>query len=406
MNANDVPADLAGRIERLADRLTADGDLRDKRWRAALHAVPRHLFVPDVALANSNESPGVKYPVNRGEDPETWWNAVYSDTVLITQLDDGAGELTTGAGLATSSNSAPRPVISLLEQLRLRDHDQVLEIGTGTGWTSALLCHRLGEEYVTSIEVDRQVAEDGRKNLHTAGYHPRLIVGDGARGGADGAPYDRVHVTCAVERVPYAWVEHTRPGGVIVTPYTSGYAYGHLARLVVLGDGTAVGRFPGSAGFMMLRSQRHVKGPPSSFLHHEDESERSHTGLDPRTVAWDSVAADLAVGAQVPGCQSRMCQADDDSGEWTFWLFETTTYTGSWATVAYVPGHPRFEVEQYGARRLWDEVEAAYLRWTRAGRPGRERFGMTVTPHEEHIWFDEPEHVISAADLPSSRWRR
>ncbi|WP_345428097.1 hypothetical protein [Actinoallomurus vinaceus] len=67
----------------------------------------------------------------------------------------------------------------------------------------------------------------------------------------------------------------------------------------------------------------------------------------------------------------------------------------SWAAVDYRPGAPRFEVEQYGPRRLWDEAETAYLGWLRAGRPGLERLGVSVTTSgDQRFWLDSPDHPI------------
>jgi protein-L-isoaspartate O-methyltransferase len=125
-----------------------------------------------------------------------------------------------------------------------------------------------------------------------AGYTPRLIAGDGADGCGDGAPYDRVQAAGAVAEIPYAWVEQCRPGGIIVTPFSPGYGYGWLTRLHVLPDGTAVGGFPGRAGYMLMRSQRPV-------------------GL-----YFDETGA---------------------TGECTFWVLERDTRDGSWASVDYVP---------------------------------------------------------------------
>ncbi len=389
-----APADLADRIERLADQLKDAGDLTDARWRRALQEVPRHLFVPDVVLADPNDQLPDEYLVDRAADPERWWAAVYSDTVLVTQVDDGRGDISVGQGSASSSNSAPGSVFSMLEQLWVHDHHRVLEIGTGTGWTAALLSRRLGAANVTTVEIDPGLAEQAEKNLQAAGYQPHLIVGDGASGHPPGAPYDRVHVTCSVERIPWEWVSQVRPGGVIVTPYTTGYSFGHLARLVVTGRGSAVGRFPQSAGFMMMRSQRHLRGEATSFVHHEDQAETSSTCLDPRTVAWESYGADLAIGERVPGCQSRLTEPGA-AGVRTFYLFETRTREGSWARVDFHPGQPRFPVAQYGPRRLWDEVADAYAWWVEAGRPDRDRFGMSVTAEGQWAWLEDPRNRVS-----------
>lgn len=395
--SDDKPADLALRTERLADQLQDAGYLTDPRWRQALHEVPRHLFVPDAAWADPNDQEPNGYPVDRAADPERWWAAVCTDTVLVTQVDDGRGDVTAGPDGASSSNSAPGVVFPMLEQLRLHDHHRVLEIGTGTGWTAALLSWRVGAGNVTTVEIDPGLAEQAQQNLRAAGYQPGLIVGDGARGHRAGAPYDRVHVTCAVERVPWAWIGQTRPGGVIVTPYTTGFVFGHLAYLVVTGHDTAVGRFPQPAGFMMMRSQRHLRGEAASFIHHEEVAAISGTYLDPRTLARETGGAGLAIGERVPGCQSRLIEFPDGTGACTFYLFETRTREGSWARVEFRPGQSRLPVAQYGPRRLWDEVQEAYSWWIEAGSPDRDRFGMTVTPESQWVWLDHPDNRISTA---------
>ncbi|MWK38305.1 hypothetical protein GEV43_32545 [Actinomadura sp. J1-007] len=81
----------------------------------------------------------------------------------------------------------------------------------GTGWTAALLTE-FGAG-ILSVEVDPAVADQAAANLKAAGHAPRLVVGDGAAGWPPGAPYDRVHATAAVARVPYPWVEQTRLRG-------------------------------------------------------------------------------------------------------------------------------------------------------------------------------------------------
>ncbi|WP_035850634.1 hypothetical protein [Kitasatospora azatica] len=64
----------------------------------------------------------------------------------------------------------------------------------------------------------------------------------------------------------------------------------------------------------------------------------------------------------------------------------------SWAAVDHDGGdHDEFTVHQYGPRRLWNEVEAAYLWWLEKGRRGPEPFGLTLTPDGRHRgWLDEP----------------
>jgi protein-L-isoaspartate O-methyltransferase len=393
---NGIP-DLAARIDRLADALASQGYLTGQKWREALHAVPRHLFVPDSGWALPDFDGKEPYPINRARDKDAWLNAAYSDTSIVTQIDDGATEPETGDGLFSSSISAPGVVCGFLELLDVRRGNRVLEIGTGTGWTAALLASCVGAENVVTVEVDPRVSEQARTNLTRAGTSVTAITGDGAEGVKPWAPYDRVHVACDISQIPYSWIEQTRNGGIIVAPYQPGYGYGHKLRLDVLGDGTAIGRFHGPAGYMMMRSHRPKHGQLSSFLHHEEDADISVTSMDPRTVTELSHGGELAISAMVPGVRFQVGQADDDSGEETLWLLETAPdadVSGSWALAEYASKQREYEVTQYGTRRLWDEVSEAYLKWVSWGRPERERFGMTITPDQQRIWLDLPFHII------------
>ncbi|MGI5269851.1 hypothetical protein ACQEUU_11935 [Nonomuraea sp. CA-218870] len=113
-----------------------------------MREVPRHLFIPPVALAGlGGENPRL---IDREADPRGWWDAVYSDNPIITQLDDGATDIGTAPGDSTSSCSAPGIVAQFLELLDPEPGTQVLEIGTGTGWTAALLCHLVGAANVAT----------------------------------------------------------------------------------------------------------------------------------------------------------------------------------------------------------------------------------------------------------------
>ncbi|MFC4584509.1 methyltransferase domain-containing protein [Sphaerisporangium corydalis] len=313
-------------------------------------------------------------------------DAVYSDAAIVTQLDDGATEIAEGKGDYTSSSSAPAVVAAALGLLDPYDGDEVLEIGTGTGWTAGLLAHRLGDESVTSVEIDQAVFTAASENLKRAGYAPRLILGNGSEGWAEVAPYDRVHVTCGVCEVPYAWVEQTRPGGVIVLPWTPRWEGGYLTLLTVVGDGTAVGRFHGGVGFMLLRSQRW------ELPQLEGNYRKSSTYLDPRRVVRAPAGAAVAVAGLLPDVYGA--HADQEGGEFhlSLWSEESD------AQVHYAPDYKAVAVLQRGPRNLWDEVAAAYLRWLSWGAPSKDRFGMTVTRGGQHIWLDSPDNSITAVN--------
>ncbi|MGH3798155.1 MAG: hypothetical protein ACRDSP_25165 [Pseudonocardiaceae bacterium] len=88
-----------------------------------------------------------------------WWEAVYSTRALITQINGDDHNATVARtsrvnGAATSSSSAPTLMELMLEAIDARRGHRVLEIGTGTAYNTALLCHRLNPTHVTSIDID------------------------------------------------------------------------------------------------------------------------------------------------------------------------------------------------------------------------------------------------------------
>ena len=375
---------ISDQVEALIAEVGSDAEWVNRAFRAE----PRHLFIPRLGQV---EAPGGGMRlIDRDTDPRDWWATVYTDTAIVTQLDDGATDISTGSGDYTSSGSAPSTVADLLRLLDPEPGHRVLEVGTGTGWTAALLSHLVGESGVTSVEIDPAVAEQAAKSLAAAGVHPHLVVGDGAAGYPRGAPYDRVHVTCGVRTVPYAWIEQARPGAVIVLPYCPGFGVNHSLRLVVMPDSTAIGRFPGFASYMMMRSQRSCAG---GATRRPEEKHHLTTRVDPRTIAYAPAGADLAIAALTGLTSHGGTDIDDDGELYRTWVADPGD-PYSWAVVDWRPDAAEYEVYQVGDRPLWQEVTDAYFRWVRWGEPGRDRFGMTVTPAGSYIWLDSPERPV------------
>ncbi|CAM5468053.1 methyltransferase domain-containing protein [Streptomyces tanashiensis] len=232
----------AGARERraLVREVEADGVLTDPAWRAAFAEVPRHLFVPYYYVP----APGGYERLWSG-DPEPgrrerWLRGAYEDTAIATRVRDGD---------LVSSASQPSLMALMLDALEVRDGDDVLEIGAGSGYHAALLCHRLGEEHVTTVDLDEEIAESARTHLAACGYRPAVLAADGARGCPRRAPYDRIVATCAMPSVPYAWLAQCRPGALILAPLSTG-----LILLRVRDAAHAEGRFLAtSAYFVALR---------------------------------------------------------------------------------------------------------------------------------------------------------
>ncbi|KUF20128.1 protein-L-isoaspartate(D-aspartate) O-methyltransferase [Streptomyces silvensis] len=360
-------------------------------WLSAYEAVPRHLFVPEVIWPGRAGMNRQHDRVTMAEDPDMWWEAVYRDAPITTQWDGGEY---TGPGKGrtpTSSNSMPTMVFSMLAALDVQEGQSVLEIGTGTGWNAGLLSQRLGGDNVVSVEVDRTTAEAANNRLRLAGLLPLVVVGDGADGYADAASYDRVIATCSVGSVPAAWREQTVTGGVIVTPWGPTYGGEAVARLTVSKDGSASGPFVGSSAFMRMSVQRKTFPPTRAFLDGDEwpgSGVRSETALSPDD-AGDWVHM-FAVGVQVPDLFCRVEQLE--GAAYRLWVLDTGIT--AWATADYEPGRTRYPVVQSGARRLWDELELAWRWWDRQGRPGFDRFGLTVDSEGERVWLDSPDQPV------------
>jgi protein-L-isoaspartate(D-aspartate) O-methyltransferase len=126
--------------------------------------------------------------------------------------------------------SQPYVVAYMTEQLALRPHHRVLEIGTGSGYQAAVLS-RLARE-VVSIERYRTLAEQARERLRALGCdNVEILVGDGLAGAPDKAPFDRIIVTAAVERVPETLIDQLVEDGVMLLPIGPQEGAQHIIKL-------------------------------------------------------------------------------------------------------------------------------------------------------------------------------
>jgi protein-L-isoaspartate(D-aspartate) O-methyltransferase len=178
--------------DRLVERLRPH--VADERVLAALAAVPRDRFVPEALQG------------------EAWDNVA---------LPIGSGQ----------TISQPLVVARMCELLALEGDERVLDVGTGSGYHAAVLA-RLAA-HVWSVERHPGLSERAAADLAAAGVdNVTLIVGDGARGYADAAPYDAINVAAAMDDVPDALCEQLAKGGRLVGPVDA-----HDQRLVLLRRG-------------------------------------------------------------------------------------------------------------------------------------------------------------------------
>ena len=248
----------------------------DPGWRAAFEAVPRHLFVP-YYYVGAVDGNGYERLWCASPDPctrERWLRGVYADVPLATRLRDG--EL-------VSSSSQPSLMARMLTELRVTAGDRVLEIGAGTGYNAALLAHRLGDDLVTTVDLEPEITESARTHLAAAGYRPTVVTGDGTRGVPEHAPYDRIIATCALTSIPRAWPAQCNPGARILAPLATG-----LIALTVRDATHAEGTFLNTAAyFVPLRGTEPPESPEIPHRPGDHELLRflltlTHGTLDPR----------------------------------------------------------------------------------------------------------------------------
>lgn len=152
----------------------------DARVLEAMLRVPRHLFVPAPLAA-----------------------LAYRDTPLPIGFD--------------KTISQPFMCALMTDLLAPEPHEAVLEVGTGLGYQTAVLAELA--DRVWSVEIVEELAAGAEMRLHRLGYTKVGIrVGDGSRGWAAHAPFDKILVAASAERVPPTLLEQLKPGGRLVLP--------------------------------------------------------------------------------------------------------------------------------------------------------------------------------------------
>ena len=173
------PTRQAERVRMVERQIEARG-VKDTAVLRVMRQVPRHLFVP------------VSYA------PQAYWD----------------GPLAIGHGQMISQ---PYIVAFMAEALRLRGDDRVLEIGTGSGYQTAVLAQLARD--VFSIEIVKPLAERAAAKLKNLGYaNVQVRVGDGYQGWPEHAPYDAILVSAAPDHIPQPLLDQLAVGGRMILP--------------------------------------------------------------------------------------------------------------------------------------------------------------------------------------------
>ena len=190
--------------ERMVREQLYDRGIRDKRVLEAMLMVPRHVFLDREA--GSEAYCDHSFPIG------------YSQTM-----------------------SQPFMVAYLAEQLKLGGQESVLEIGTGSGYTAAILGALTKE--VFSIERVAALASKARESLQDLLFRNVIVeIGDGANGWPDKGPFDRVLLTAAAKQVPKSLLMQLKDGGIFLGPVEKTDGSQEIVRLTREGDTFALER--------------------------------------------------------------------------------------------------------------------------------------------------------------------
>jgi protein-L-isoaspartate(D-aspartate) O-methyltransferase len=204
-----------GLRKKLVDELKRMG-INDSRVLEAINAVPRHYFLTSAFLEFAYDNKAFQI---------------------------GAGQ----------TISHPFTVATQSQLLKVEPGMKVLEIGTGSGFQTAVLCE-LGAK-VYSIERQKLLHDNSKKLLVKMGYKPHLTYGDGYKGLPAFAPFDRIIITCAIPKVPEALLMQLKPGGIIVMPYGEG----EIQQMMVIQEteeGAFNSEFHGNFSFVPMLENR------------------------------------------------------------------------------------------------------------------------------------------------------
>ncbi|MEU9597639.1 ATP-grasp peptide maturase system methyltransferase [Streptomyces sp. NPDC048109] len=370
-------------------------------WLGAAEKVPRHAFVPGFFLpGNEPDADGLTVwePVTSRLDYGRWLAAAYSDITLITQFDgeetDWEQPAVRHGGAPTSSSTLPSLVLRMWSDADVGEGHTVLEVGTGTGYSTALACERLGSSHVTSVEVNAVGLAGAAEALYGCGYTPTLARADGSYGYWPEAWFDRVVAACSFRSVPPALLRQTRPGGKILLPL-SGWLYGNArVLLTVAGDGSAEGPLlPGTISFMPARTHAApAYGNPADWTAglHEERS-RSARHAPERITAATGEASHLRFLAQSAVPDAQMVTIGGV-------LHLIDVVSGAVATLT--PEDGDWSVREGGPVKLWSRIEDYVDAFDAAGRPGPETYTLRVDGDGQRLLHAQ----VPQLRLPSRGW--
>lgn len=356
----------------LVAHLKSQEGLLDSTLEAAFLAVPRHIFLPDEALERAYSDEAI--PIKR--DPDS--------TIL-------------------SSSSQPTMMALMLRQLRLREGDNVLEIGAGSGYNAALMQNIVGEKgNVTSVELDQGLAKQAALNLQkvSLGAVVNLVNADGAMGYAPRASYDRIIATVAIWDVPTAWERQLKPSGILVAPIWL-ESMQVSAAFTLQDDGSLYSRQNIPCGFIPLRGiaagpivQQRVSSSAlllsanaiteldSAAIHLllSDDTEVAHLGISLSDMEyWRGFVPYLTLNTPE---ETRFAHYSVGENQQAYGLEGSGFGLIAPGSACFVPYSGHGEVYCYAGADAFMALREVIDRWDKAGRPGGDKLRLRLRPKE------------------------
>jgi protein-L-isoaspartate(D-aspartate) O-methyltransferase len=215
MNANFERERQQEREAMVREQIAARG-IRDSRLLNAMHRVPRHRFIPPDTDAYSRAYADGAQPIGERQ-----------------------------------TISQPYVVALMTDALQLQGNENVLEIGAGSGYQTAILS--LLAASVVAIERHAPLAERARRVLDELDImNVELLVGDGSRGWPPRAPYDAILVAAVAPGIPLPLIKQLAPGGRLILPVGPENAPQYLKLLQKAVDGSILTRDLGEVTFVPL----------------------------------------------------------------------------------------------------------------------------------------------------------
>jgi len=169
-------------LDALIDNMKNTGFLTDSKIESAIRKVPRHNFVPESLKNKAYENEPIRI-------------------------------------MKKQTISQPSVVSRMTEWLDLKEGQKVLEIGSGSGWQSAILAEIVGNGKIFTVERHSELASFAKKNLEKLGIkNVKIILGDGRLGLEEESPFDRIMITAACREIPQALLDQLSLDGLLIAP--------------------------------------------------------------------------------------------------------------------------------------------------------------------------------------------